>query len=203
MPSTISAEPPRVLDASVLINLLAVEPSLAREILRARAAPLIVTKRVIEREVLENPRDRSLPARPRFDGLAADDLIRVVPLDDQALTRFVDLAMEVGDGEAATIACAESTSGIAVLDDGPARRLDGIAHLEIEWSTDILMHGSVIDRLGHEVVANAVFDALRFGRMRVPRAALNGVIQLVGPDRAGCCPSLPRRALEEFMRAGE
>jgi hypothetical protein len=65
MRSTNSADGPRVLDASVIINLLAIEAQLATQILRARGGEFIVAARVIEREVLDDPRDRARPAEER------------------------------------------------------------------------------------------------------------------------------------------
>ena len=198
MCSTSSADGPRVLDASVVLNLLAIEQDVAKQILSAHDARFMVAARVIDREVLEDPRDRDRPARPRFDALAAGGTIDIVALGEPSIARFVDLAFDMDDGEAATIALAEHVDGIAVLDDGSARKVAGLYQQRLEWTVDVLLHGTVVTALGQNVLAAAVYDALRLGRMRVPEHILRKVIGLVGIDRARECPSLPRRALDRF-----
>ena len=159
-----------------------------------RAASFVVAARVIEREVLQDPRDRDRPARLRFDALAARGNIQVTSLGEPAMTRFVDLAFDMDDGEAATIALAEQVNGTAVLDDGPARKANGLSHVPLEWTVDVLLHERVRAALGRAALAEAVYNALRLGRMRVPEQAWHEVIGLVGVERARACPSLPRRA---------
>jgi hypothetical protein len=49
----------------------------------------------------------------------------------------------------------------------------------------------VIDALGEEAAADALFAALSATRMRVPPTRIQDVLALIGPDRACDCPSLP------------
>jgi hypothetical protein len=50
----------------------------------------------------------------------------------------------------------------------------------------------VLAALGNTAVADAVFDALRFARMRVPPSLLKWVVDLIGAERAAMCECLPR-----------
>ena len=46
--------------------------------------------------------------------------------------------------------------------------------------------------MGDGGAADAVFNALRMARMRVPPSALKWVVELIGPERAAMCECLPR-----------
>ena len=52
--------------------------------------------------------------------------------------------------------------------------------------------GSVAKELGYDGTADAVFNALRLARMRVPPSALKWVAELIGPERFALCECLPR-----------
>jgi predicted nucleic acid-binding protein len=117
-----------------------------------------------------------------------------------ALNVFIDLVgadprYGLGDGEAATIALADSLSVAAVLDDRKASRVAGerFAHLTVYSTLDLLSRPQVVDALGMTRLAEAVFDALRYARMRVPHRFDGWVRELIGPERAAQCPSLKRR----------
>ena len=187
-----------VLDAGVLINLLAIKAEVARAILQARGAEYYVVARAIDRELIENYCVRGITVREGFDMLAAGGVIRLASLGDESIDRFVELATVIDDGEAATVAYAEHIRGTAVLDGVPGDHLIDIASVDIERTVDLLMHRSAIDMLGRQVVADAVFDALRFVRMRVPVTALNQVVDLIGIERAATCPSLSRQMWGRF-----
>jgi hypothetical protein len=52
--------------------------------------------------------------------------------------------------------------------------------------------------LGDGATSDAVFNALRFARMRVPSSALKWVTELIGPERAAMCECLPRAFREKY-----
>jgi hypothetical protein len=66
-------------------------------------------------------------------------------------------------------------------------------NLPVACTVDLLTHPEVQQRLGLELLADAVFRALRDGRMGVAARHLGWVLQLIGEERAALCESLPRR----------
>ena len=59
---------------------------------------------------------------------------------------------------------------------------------------DLLAHPALGAGLGKEALAQAVFNALYQGRMRVFPHHIDWVIGLIGPEQAAKCHSLPRAA---------
>lgn len=59
---------------------------------------------------------------------------------------------------------------------------------------DVLIHHDVQRQLGSDLLSDAVFRALRDGRMGVMPHYVEWVVALIGEERAALCPSLPRRA---------
>ncbi len=185
----------RVLDASVVINLLAVETGLARALLRATPGTYVVTNKVRQHEVLFDPRDRTSPATEPFRRLAADELIREVSIAGVADEDFVNFAEDLGDGESATLAYAKHAHCIAVLDDAAALRAARRSGVQVEWTADLFLSSDAARVLGKDRCTSALYDALRFGRMRIPPARLDEVVELLGREWASQCPSIPRRCL--------
>ena len=56
----------------------------------------------------------------------------------------------------------------------------------------VLACTKVQEVLGQEDFANALYNALRFGRMRLNNQDAFWVANLIGPDRARDCPSFPK-----------
>jgi len=121
----VSDEREIALDACVLLNLVASGRALA-EFAAAVSARLVVVTQV-EREILWiDPLDPD-GDRERVDLdpiIAGGDLHRVVMVTDE-LSRFVALARELDDGEAATLAVAESRRMVVATDDRKALRIVG------------------------------------------------------------------------------
>lgn len=178
----------RVLDASVLINLLAIETDIARAILTACGGGFVVTTQVAA-EVLRDPRDPNIRASQRIAELSSN-LIESVSLPPPTLDRFVDLSCSMGDGEASVLAYAEVAGGIAVVDDRDARH--SLLEIPREWSVDVLLHPNVRRSVDADLLAAAVFDAATLARMRVPARRQPEVAALIGEDRARLCPGLSR-----------
>lgn len=186
-----------VADTSVVINLNA--SGYAPAILEALPNSFLVVSEV-ERELRE---DRQTG---RNDAVALAQWVdsgraEVVRLGERGMERFYDLvsgaaARTLDDGEAATIAHALETEPPAVplIDERKANRIcaERFAALVTGSTVDLLAQGDVRTALGPERLAEAVFDALRHGRMRVLPRHLEWVVDLMGPERARQCKSLPR-----------
>jgi hypothetical protein len=67
----------------------------------------------------------------------------------------------------------------------------------VACTVDILFHPQVAQGLGAEALGDAVFRALRDGKMGVLPQHLDAVVAAIGPERAALCSSLPLR-----VRAG-
>lgn len=182
-----------VLDASVLINLIAT--TCAVEILGAFDEVALAAEEAIG-EVYRNPRPGSVPDAPPLGALLAAGRIERVSLTGTALETFVDLAGELADGEAATIAHALAIEGVAVVDERKARGLCSrrFPKLRLGSSVGILRHPRVASALGDTRQAEAVFDALRYSRMRVLPEHDVWTRTVLGDDRIKLCPSLKMRA---------
>jgi predicted nucleic acid-binding protein len=184
-------------DTSTVINLNAT--GCAREILRALPQRFLVVD-VVSSE-LDRGRGRGRADADILQGLAAEKLIEIVKLDDVGEAHFERLvvgpaAETLDDGEAATIAYAASAGMIAVIDERKATRLCAVLfpNLTISSTVDILCHVDVGRTLGDTALADAVFSALKNGRMRVLQQHVQWVVDLIGQGRAAECPSLPKHA---------
>ena len=100
----------------------------------------------------------------------------------------------LGDGEAATIACALSLVAIALIDERKALRISAERFPSLLTATtlDVLAHPQVQSSLGPSRLSEAVFTALTRARMRVPPNYLPWVVDLIGADNVVKCNSLPR-----------
>jgi predicted nucleic acid-binding protein len=186
---------PVVIDASTVINLNAT--ACGPRILKAIPNPFVITD-VVQGELLEDRRNG------RNDGqlvaeLVAAGLIFVAKLDDLTESHFEDLVIGRGDatlddGEAATIAYGVEKGAITLIDERKATRICGERYprLTVGNSLDVLTHPAVLAALGNGATADAVFNALRLARMRVPPSLLKWVVELIGAERAAMCECLPR-----------
>ncbi len=100
------------------------------------------------------------------------------------------------DGEAATIACAHESGGVALIDERKASTLCGALYpgLVVVSTVKLLMHETVAAALGTQGQADALLNALTAARMRVPPEAIEQVISLIGKKNAAACASLPETA---------
>ena len=132
--------------------------------------------------------------------LVEKDLVEHTQLGDVGTSHFATLvggaaADTLDDGEAATIACAVERSAIALIDDRKAIRIcaDRFPRVAVGCTVDVLAQRHVQAALGDHL-ADAVFNALERGRMRVPKQYEQWVVELIGEERTALCRSLPRRA---------
>jgi predicted nucleic acid-binding protein len=181
-------------DTSAVINLNAT--GCAAEILRAIPNKLMVVD-VVRRE-LEEGRPRGRRDADMLKDLVAAGLAQIAELGQGAAVHFEKLvigpaASTLDDGEAATISCAVARGGIAILDERKATRLcaELFPELCVGCTVDILRHPQVLDRLGNEMLGDAVFRALHDGRMRVFPHHIDWVVGVIGPEKAASCSSFP------------
>jgi predicted nucleic acid-binding protein len=185
-----------IADTSVAINLNAT--GCAADILRALPHKVGVVDVILGE--LEFGRERGRRDAELMGALIASKHIDVVPLGETGLGHFEQLvagvaAETLGDGEAATLACALELGGTAVIDDRKALRIcsSRFGGLPTASSLDLLGHPEVCKALGRDRLAEAAFFALRDARMRVFDRHLDWVVELIGRDRTAECPSLPRK----------
>ena len=188
---------PLVADASVAINLNATRcPEI---ILRALPNQLTVVEQVAFE--LEAGRLNGRNDAAGLDALVSRGEVEIVRLGEFGMERFAQLvsgpsAQSLDDGEAATIACALERQATAVIDERKATKLCSklFPELSVASTCHLLAHLAIEEALGRGKLAEAVFNALFFGRMRVPSDHVDWVISLIGPVRAKQCLSLPRSA---------
>lgn len=192
---------PLILDTSVLINLHAC--SYGEQILAAIPNALAVSD-IVVRE-LEHETSRTNGEHQFLANLIARQQVRQVPLDNSGWQIFEKLTTarpSLGDGEAATIAIAATGHFRPVIDDAKGRRSVELMMSKnaAAWSLDLLVHPAVQESLGDAYI-EAVYLALRDGRMRIDGGQCDAVVQLIGIARASNCPSLPGyKALHNLWR---
>ena len=184
-----------VADASVVINLIATR--FAGTILDCLPNQFSVVEEVaIE---LDAGRRNGRHDADRLASLVAEGRADIVRLRDYGIANFARLvsgpaADTLDDGEAATIAYALEHCATALIDEKKAIKLcaERFGTLITGCSIDLMAHVTIADTLGRNRLAEAIFNALYYGRMRVPIAHVDWVIDLIGHDRARKCVSLPR-----------
>jgi predicted nucleic acid-binding protein len=145
-----------VLDASVIINLLATEQ--ARAIMGALPTPLMVTSQVV-REIAKGASD----GRPEFallSDLISEGLLDVCELEGEALSMFFQFVAgaaseTLGDGEAATLAFASTSGFAAAVDEKKATRLasERVPGLVLLTTVDLLADTLVEKKIGRDALA--------------------------------------------------
>lgn len=183
---------PLVFDTSVLINLYA--SSYGERILASLSNAIIVPQVVVGE--LEHETSRKNGERKFLHGLLARGRATSSNMTDREKMLFADLvsgSRSLGDGEAATIAIAANRQLVPILDDGKAQAIaiHTLSGQEPSWSLDLFRHSSVTTALGESTAIDALFLALRDGRMRIPVESTDYTIGLLGIERARKCTCLP------------
>lgn len=186
---------PVIADTSVVINLNA--SGCAEAILDALPNRFLVVSEV-KRE-LEEDRRTGRNDTSALNALVASGRVEIVQLGDSGIQHFSGLVtgpatQTLDDGEAATIAYALEHGAAALIDERKANRIctERFAVLLTGSTVDLLAQDNVQAALGHDRLVDAVFHALRYGRMRVLPHHVRWVVDLIGRERAAQCPSLPR-----------
>ena len=191
------------LDASVVINLLGT--GMATQIVRALRRKCVV-ERYAWREVTRDPLTGRSAAEPL--GVLTDaGLLAPEEMHGGATALFLDLSLAqppegLGDGEAATLAHAVTRGASAVLDERKATRIgaEKFSQLRLLSTLDLLNAASVREALGTARLADALFSALTYARMRVPSEFRGWVVDVIGRDRALRSPSLGPAVVIDPMR---
>ena len=185
---------PVVADTSVVINLNATGYSAA--ILDALPNQFLVVEEVsFELEVDSRTGRNDAEA---LSALVAQGSVELVRLGDAGTQHFISLVsgpanQTLDDGEAATIAYALEHGATALIDERKAIRIcaERLGELSTGCTVDIFTQDDVQRILTRDTLADAVFNALYQGRMRVPDHYVGWVVNLIGEERAAQCRSLP------------
>jgi hypothetical protein len=107
--------------------------------------------------------------------------------------KLTSTSPSLDDGEAATIAVATARHLLPVIDERKGRTRSGILMKGRPpgWSLDMFRHPAAIAILGDQFATEALYLALRDGRMRIPSESAGGVIALLGMERSRDCTCLP------------
>lgn len=183
-----------VADASVLINLNATGHFEA--IIKASICTVHVTQNAFD-ELLRGSRNGHRDASD-VEALTLRGLITVVSLVENAEPVYRSLieghaSETLDDGEAATIAQAHATSGVALIDEKKASRIctSRFPGLRVASTAELLLDKRISNALGASH-ADAVFMALTGARMNVPPEHQAAIRSLIGDENASRCKSLPQ-----------
>lgn len=130
---------PLVLDACTVINLAASDKW--REILAAAGVQGVIAPAVAREAIsVADPDSEGTPHQIDLTELAAEGFLRIEQLTEQETASWVELAAQLGDGEAASLALAQHRSWRLASDDRKART----AHMRLKisarlWSTSELV----------------------------------------------------------------
>lgn len=183
---------PLVLDTSALINLYA--SKCGERILSALPNEILVPEIVASE--LEHETSKENGEHQFIQNLVATDNVRLIVLDQIEYEVFESLVSGVpslDDGESATIATAFCRSYLPVIDERKGRKQaqTQILSKQPAWSIDLFRHQQVIAVLGAALSIDALYFALRDGRMRIDESHCDHVVNLIGVQRALDCKSLP------------
>ena len=200
--SLIDERKPFALDTSVLINLHAC--TLGDQILAAIPNDIVVPRIVAEE--LENETSRENGEQNFLFDLITNHKVTVVDLAGKELELFEDLTSgspSLDDGEAATIAIAVRRELLPVIDEKKGRKCAAklLNRQNPAWSLDLLRHPVVLGALPETQCTNALYLALRDGRMRIPREKSRTIINILGINRALECRCLPnyKQLMKEYL----
>lgn len=183
---------PLVLDTSVLINLHAC--TFGQRILMAVPNAIVVPEVVADE--LDTETGRRNGDHGFLHGLVAQGKISIVAMTDDEYELFAALTSgtpSLDDGEAATIAVAARRDFRAVIDErkGRAQAVVRMGGEEPGWTLDLLQHPAARRSLGDADMAEAIYLALREGRMRIPQEHGDALVTLIDIERALHCSCLP------------
>lgn len=190
----INADTILVADASVVINLNAT--GRARDIIQAQPGSLVVTKNACTE--LASGVKKGHDDYAQLQALIDIGAVRVVKLGETGESIYARLVegsavRTLDDGEAATIGYAYETGAIALIDERKARTICGcdFPDISIASTIDLLTHELIATALTATGQAEAIINALRNARMRIPPDQIELVVRLIGQENAAMCNSIP------------
>ena len=183
---------PLVLDTSVLINLHA--SRIGEDIIAALPNDILVSE--VAAEELEHEKSKTTGQQQFIQRVVATGRVRLIALEEREQRLFGELVSgspSLGDGEAATIAIGVCRHQLPVIDERKGRLLAQVhlAGKKPGWSLDLFLHPRVMATLGIKEAVDALYLALRYGRMRIHEEHCDRVVRLIGNQRALECNSLP------------
>jgi predicted nucleic acid-binding protein len=192
----INADTILVADASVVINLNAT--GRARDVIQAQPGSLVVTENAFA-ELAAGAR-KGHDDYAQLQALIDSGAVRVVVLGETGASVYAALVegsavRTLDDGEAATIGYAHEIGAIALIDERKARTICGcdFPDISIASTIDFLTHELVATALGPSGQVEAIINALRNARMRIPPHQLELVIKLIGEENAAACSSISKK----------
>lgn len=191
--SSLANEPsPLILDTSVLINLHASRHG--GRILTALPHDILVPE-IVAGE-LEHETSKINGEHQFIQELGASGKVRLIGLSEREYEVYATLVSgspSLDDGEAATIALAACRKHLPVIDERKGRlRAQALCRGRLPgWSLDVFRHPRVVAVLGATDSIDALYFALRDGRMRIHEDHCDHVVSLIGVPRALECNSLP------------
>lgn len=197
------SQPLLVLDASVVINLLATDR--CGELLAALPGYCLI-ETAVRQEVYRLPGGTGDVGQV-LDSLEAKQLLETRELGAQGLEDFEAITEgpirdTLGDGEAATLALAAEIGAMAVIDENKATRIAGEKYqhepITLLHSLDLFACQAVQQRFRDDL-PGMVLRALQFARMRVPIAFEGWVLALIGPEEFQRCTSIRLRARNDVL----
>nr|WP_047168236.1 hypothetical protein [Sphingomonas sp. Y57] len=183
---------PLVLDTSVLINLHA--STFGEQVLRLIPNDILLPETVVAE--INKETGQTNGESGFLQDLITNDVVKVVQMDEAQANLFETLICSpnsLDDGEAATIAVALLQGFLPIVDERKGRaRAQSLMNGEAPaWSLDLFVHPAVQTGLIGNRYTEAVYLALRDGRMRIDETRCDAVVQLIGVERAKECTSLP------------
>ena len=190
--SPIDIADPLILDTSVLINLHACK--YGERILTSIPNDVVVS--AIVAGELEHETSRQNGEHRFLRDLVTGGIVTLASMTDAEYEIFHELAStspSLDDGEAATIAIAAARHFLPVIDErrGRSRASMLMTTRTPAWSLDLFRHPTVIAVIGDQPALEALYLALRDGRMRIPAESGDDVIALIGMERSRDCSCLP------------
>ncbi|MER8727581.1 hypothetical protein [Mesorhizobium sp. M1027] len=186
--------PPKlVADTSVIINLNAT--GAAHEIIRSLNVTLSAS--TVVRDELIHDRVSGRNDADLAQQLVQDELLQFAEFDEKSGAIFESLVSgaaetTLDDGEAATLALAVSSQGLAIIDERKAISIatHRFPTLQLLATVDLLRLDRVLLALGNERLAKAVISGLKDARMAIPERHHGWIADLLG-DQIVECRSLP------------
>ena len=185
-----------VSDTSFVINLNAT--GFSDRIVRAMPNLFVVTEDVLRE--LKDGSDSGHDDYEKLKALIGMKSVNSVSLRQQGRDIYLSLirgpaSQTLGDGEASTIAYAVEIGGIAVIDDKKAEKIcqEKFPQISVVTTFDLLTQRAVKKALGENQHKEAIYNALRIARMRIPNKRQEHVVELIGENLATHCPSLSHK----------
>lgn len=190
-PAQANGHPVFVMDASVAINLLG--SGRPADLLHAFDRHVVIEEKAYN-EVLRNSFDGG-SGKEGLDALASAGLLHLERLSSEGYELFLELTgaeppVDLGDGEAATIAHSIVMEGIPLLDERKGSRIARERGLHVMSTVDFLRSDQILEAMSKSELADTIYAALKNARMRVPCGHRQWVVDAIGPDRAALCSSL-------------